>query len=168
MKAVVVYDSLWGNTAAIGKAIAEGIGSDAKALRTDEATAEAIAGADLLVVGSPLLAFSLPTENVRDNIGEQEARGAHPPALGQPSIRSWLESLPDGNGRAAAFETRIWWSPGSAAKTILNSLEDKGYTPVPEAQKFIVKGKYGPMKDGEIERARQWGAELASSLNIKD
>ncbi len=163
MKAVVVYDSLWGNTAAIGKAIAEGIGPDALALRTDEATADVITGADLLVVGSPLIAFSLPTEKVRDDIKRQEAGGAHPPSLGQPSIRTWLDSLPSGKGRAAAFETRIWWSPGSASKAILKNLEEKGYSPASEPHKFIVKGKYGPMKDGEIERARAWGKKLASS-----
>ncbi len=163
MKAVVVYDSLWGNTAAIGKAIAEGIGPDAKALRTDEATAEAIAGADLLVVGSPLIAFSLPTEKVRDDIGKNETGGANPPDISHPSVRAWLEALPPGKGRAAAFETRIWWSPGSAAKAILKQLEDKGYASAAEPEKFIVKGKPGPLKDGEIERARTWGKELASS-----
>ena len=39
MKAVVVYESLWGNTAAVARAIAAGIGPDARALSTSEATA---------------------------------------------------------------------------------------------------------------------------------
>jgi flavodoxin len=49
MKAVVVYESLWGNTASIARAIAEGIGGGTKALSTAEATPETCAGADLIV-----------------------------------------------------------------------------------------------------------------------
>jgi hypothetical protein len=78
-------------------------------------------------------------------------------------MRSWLEKLPRGTGRSASFETRIWWSPGSASKTILGLLEGAGYSPVAKAQRFIVTGKYGPLRDGELERARAWGAELARS-----
>lgn len=76
-------------------------------------------------------------------------------------MRSWLEGLPQGHGRAAAFETRIWWSPGSAAKKILRQLEHLGYNLVDKAQRFIVKDKIGPLREGEIERARLWGAALA-------
>lgn len=164
MKAVVVYESLWGNTAAIAKAIAEGIGPGVKALTTDEATANAIAGANLIVAGSPLLGFSLPTDKIRADIGKNEGSRDNPPDLAHPSIRSWLDALPAGNGRAAAFETRIWWSPGSAAKKILKKLENSGYKGSAAPEKFIVTGKYGPLKEGELERARAWGAELATSL----
>jgi flavorubredoxin len=164
MKAIVVYESLWGNTAAVAKAIAEGIGAGTKALATDEATAETIAGADLIVAGAPLLGFSLPTEAMHENIAKTETNKEHLPDLSHPTIKSWLDALPKGQGRAAAFETRIWWSPGSAAKAILKNLQNKGYSPVAETHKFIVKGKYGPLKNGELERAREWGKELADSL----
>ena len=105
MKAIVVYESHWGNTATIARAIAEGIGPEARALSTAEATGEAIAGADLIVAGAPLLGFSLPTESMvkglASNIG-----GNPTPDLSHPSMRSWLEALPKGAGRAAGFETR--------------------------------------------------------------
>ena len=45
MKTVVVYESLWGNTARIARAVAEGIGPEARALSTAEATHAAVAGA---------------------------------------------------------------------------------------------------------------------------
>lgn len=48
MKAVLVYESLWGNTAAIARAVAKGIGPEPTALTTGEASAEAIAGANLV------------------------------------------------------------------------------------------------------------------------
>ena len=58
------------------------------------------------------------------------------------------------------LRTRIWWSPGSAAKTILGELGKLGYQPI-GAEKFIVKDRYGPLKEGELERAKKWGEELA-------
>ena len=119
MKAVVVYDSLWGNTASVARAIADGIGSEARALPTDAADAEALTGGDLVVAGSPVHAFSLPREEMREGLAakpDPEAPG--PPDLSHPSMRAWLESLPPGQGRAAAFETRVWWSPRGATGDI--------------------------------------------------
>jgi flavodoxin len=161
MKAIVVYESHWGNTAAVARAIAEGIGPEAQALSTAEAKGEALTGVDLIVAGSPLLGFSLPTDAMRDNIRNQPNNPA--PDLSSPSMRSWLETVPKQQGRSAAFETRIWWSPGSAAKAILASLEGAGYRAA-KAERFIVTGKYGPLKAGELERAKAWGAELATMV----
>ena len=166
MKAIVVYESHWGNTAAIARAIAEGIGLEARAMSTAEATREVIAGADLIVAGAPLLGFSLPTESMLQGLAGNAGRDPTPPDLSRPSMRAWLDALPQGSGRAAAFETRIWWSPGSAAKAILKRLEALGYRPVAKAQRFIVQGKYGPLRAGELQRAKAWGAELAQAMSI--
>lgn len=164
MKAIVVYESHWGNTAAVARVIAEGIGPEARVLATDEATGAVVADVDLIVAGSPLLGFSLPTENMLKGMATNAAKDPTPPDLSHPSMRSWLEALPHGRGRAAAFETRIWWSPGSAAKAILKQLEALGYRPVGKGERFIVEGKYGPLRAGELERARAWGAELAQGM----
>ena len=166
MKAIVVYESHWGNTAAIARAIAEGIGPEARALSTAEATSAAIAGADLVVAGAPLLGFSLPTEGMLKGIASNAGKDPVAPDLSHPAMRSWLDALPKGGGRAAAFETRIWWSPGSAAKAILGRLEAAGYRPAAAAQRFIVKGKYGPLRDGELARAKAWGAALAQAMRV--
>ncbi len=162
MKAVVVYESLWGNTEAIARAVAEGLGAGAVALHTGQAGPDAVAGADLIVAGAPLLGFALPTEDMRESVRKNAA--APPADLANPSMRSWLEAVPGGAGRCAGFETRIWWSPGSAAKTIAESLGAKGYAQACEPHKFVVKGKYGPLKDGELDKARAWGAELAQAV----
>ena len=164
MKAIVVYESHWGNTAAVARAIAEGIGPKAVAMSTAEASADQIAGAGLIVAGSPLLGFSLPTESMVKSLGANQAKDPTPPDLSHPAMRTWLEGLARGSGRAAAFETRIWWSPGSAAKAILRLLEGAGYRAAAKPEKFIVQGKYGPLREGELERAKQWGAELARSM----
>jgi len=164
MKAIVVFESHWGNTAAVARAIAEGIGPDARVLATDEATGAAIADVDLIVAGSPLLGFALPTEDMLKGIAANAGKDPTPPDLSHPSMRSWLEALPAGSGRAAAFETRIWWSPGSAAKAILKRLEALGYHPRDKGERFVVEGKYGPLRAGELERAKAWGAELAQGI----
>jgi flavodoxin len=164
MKAVVVYESLWGNTAAIAQAIAEGIGADTRAVPTDAASTRELAGADLVVAGSPVLAFSLPTDAMRDSVAKSEAHAPTPPDLAHPSMRSWLDALPAGSGRAAAFETRIWWSPRGATGEIEKRLERAGYRLITKGQKFVVKDKYGPLRDGEVERARRWGRQLAEAI----
>jgi hypothetical protein len=164
MQAIVVYESLWGNTAAIARAIAEGLGSGAQAFTTDQVAGEKIATADLIVAGAPILGFKLPDEKMRANIGANPGKAPRPPDLAHPSMRAWLATLPQGHACAATFETRIWWSPGSAAGTISHMLEGLGYLSIAKPQRFIVQGTYGPLREGELERARQWGAELAQTL----
>ncbi len=164
MKAFVVYESHWGNTAAIARAIAEGFGSEAQTLTTDEASGAAIAGADLIVAGAPVVAFRLPTEDMRDKLGADPGQAPTPPDLSHPSMRSWLEALPKGHGQSAAFETRIRWSPGGSTGAIERGLERAGHHILAKAQRFIVSGTYGPLRDGELERARLWGVELAQAM----
>jgi hypothetical protein len=164
MRAIVVYESHWGNTAAVARAIAEGIGPEALSMTTEEATGEVVAGADLIVAGSPLLGFALPTEGMLKNLAAGAANDPTPPDLSHPGMRMWLDALPPGHGRAAAFETRVWWSPGSAAKAILKRLGARGYTVLDKVQKFIVEGKYGPLRAGELERAKAWGAALTQAM----
>jgi hypothetical protein len=62
--------------------------------------------------------------------------------------------------RAAAFETGFKLSPGGSAGKILKMLAEMGYEPIAKKQRFLVKGSYGPVKDGELDRAKAWGAEL--------
>ena len=169
MKAIVVYESYWGNTASVAQAIAEGLGEGAKAMSTAEAKAEALAGVGLIVAGSPIVAFSLPSEKTRNDMAAKpDKKAPSPPDLSHPSIRTWLVALPQagasGGGaavRAAAFETGFKLSPGGSAGKILRMLEEKGYQPAAKKQRFLVKTSYGPMKEGELDRAKAWGAELA-------
>lgn len=164
MKAIVVYESYWGNTAAVARAIAEGIGSEARAMSTAEAAGEALAGVDLIVAGSPIVAFALPTERTRRDMAAKPGKAPSPPDLSHPSMRSWLEGLPaKAGGRGAAFETGFKLSPGGSAAAILRLLAKKGYSPAAKKQRFIVKGSFGPLKEGELDRARSWGSDLRKS-----
>jgi hypothetical protein len=165
MKGIVVYESHWGNTEAVARAIAEGIGPDAKVLTTDEATDDVVAAADLVVAGAPVIAFGLASDRARAGMANDPGKAPTPPDLSHPSMRSWLAHLPAGKAPAAAFETRIWWSPRGATSTIEGSLKRAGYrTGVAKAGRFVVQDTYGPLREGELERARQWGSELAASV----
>ena len=168
MKAVVVYESHWGNTAAVARAVAEGLGPEVCALTTDEATGSAISDADLIVAGAPVIAFRLASEKMRASIANDGGKAPAPADLSHPSMRTWLKDLPLGHGRSAAFETRIWWSPRGATGDIERGLQGAGYAPFAKAGRFVVTGTYGPLKDGELDRARDWGAELAASMKAVD
>jgi hypothetical protein len=166
MRAIVVYESHWGNTAAVAQAIAEGFGPGAQALTTDQAWGTTIMHADLIVAGAPVIAFGLASDKIRNSLAADSEKAPSPPDLDHPSMRSWLKQLPAGHGRSAAFETRIWWSPRGATGTIDRGLESAGYRAVDKGHRFVVSGTYGPLREGELERAREWGAELARVMAV--
>jgi hypothetical protein len=167
MKAVVVYESHWGNTRAVAEAIAMGLGPDARALPTDAATPEVIATADLVVAGAPVMGFNLPREGPLKQLAG-DPKGPTPPDVSHQLLRTWLDGLETRNAWAAAFETRIWWSLRGATGTIESKLGRAGYRKLAKAERFVVGGAYGPLREGELDRARAWGAELAKALEAKE
>jgi len=166
MKAVVVYESLFGSTAAVARAIAGGIGADARVLTTAEASSEEIAGADLLVAGAPVHTLSLPSAETRKQ-AMGKGPGGRDPDLSHPPMRQWLARLTRGEGLSAAFETRVnaWYGRGAASR-IARRLKRAGYRPAVKPAHFLVGGpRWIPDSDhrlleGETERARRWGEEL--------
>lgn len=164
MKAVVVYESLWGNTAAIAGAIADGLGQGAQALSTANALPEMVADADLVVAGGPVFAFHLSTDHARGSIRAHPDPDAPEPDLSHPCVRAWLEALPVGSGQCAAFDTRVRGPFGKGAPTVAEGLQTKGYELLAPPEGFIVTGKFGPLRDGELDRARHWGEHLRQSM----
>ncbi|MBN2176798.1 MAG: hypothetical protein JW722_03985 [Demequinaceae bacterium] len=173
MKAIVVYQSLWGSTAAVAQAIAEGLGKGAKALSTTEATPEALRGVDLVVAGAPIHAFNLPTkESVESSLDRAVKKGDPSPDVSQMLMRDWLGGLPGGIGAAAAaFDTRVPGPLGhGGASKILKRMDRAGLTPVAKPRGFQVAMrttesiKTGELLDGELDRAREWGRELAAAV----
>jgi hypothetical protein len=164
MRAIVVYESHWGNTKAIAGAIAEGLGQEADCLATDEATPDIVAGADLIVAGAPVLAFGLPKVEMVASL-PTKTDAPRPADVAAATLRTWLAGVPAAHGGVhAAFETAFRWSPGSATSTIDRELDRAGYTRLAKARRFVVTGTYGPLRDGEIDRARTWGRELAAAM----
>ncbi|GAA4067228.1 flavodoxin family protein [Agromyces indicus] len=167
MRALVVYETIWGNTGELARAIAEGLRSSEGVDAVD--VVEAVSAADeidpdvdLVIVGGPTHAFSMTTESTRESARQQGATTI--PARG---IREWLDALapPSSPIAVATFDTRTVKPrlPGSAAKKALKKLVSKGFRPVDHPVTFGVHGYSGPVADGELTRAREWGATLVDA-----
>ncbi|UOE43687.1 flavodoxin family protein [Agromyces larvae] len=163
MRALIVVESIWGNTEAIAVAIGAGMGPGADVVRIDRAPTEFAADLDLLVVGGPTHAFSMSRADTRKAARDQGASKV--PRLG---IREWIGKLgtPPRGTRVATFDTRSVDPrlPGSAAKKAMKRLVKLGFEPLAAAESFGVYGYSGPLEEGEIARAEQWGRTLAGRL----
>ena len=163
MNGIVIYESHWGNTEIVARAIAAGLGPGARAARTDEVSEDDLAAADILVVGAPVIAFGLAREDMRAGLVD-DRKAPKPADVQHPSMRSWLSRVARHGTPFAAFETRIWWSPRGATGDIEKRMTKAGYQPIAKPQRFVVEGTYGPLRDGELHRAREWGSELAATV----
>jgi flavodoxin len=157
MKITIVYDSIFGNTAQVAKAIAVAlrVSHTVRLLTVQDARSADLSDTDLLIVGSPTRGFR-PT----------------------PMILEYVEGLGTiGIGKsAAAFDTRLdletiqppplrWVvdAGGYAVTRIAASLARCGFSVSLDAPGFLVTGTEGPLKTNELERAAAWGLGLASS-----
>ena len=63
MRAVIVYESMYGNTRAVAETVAAELGGSAVSVA--DASADDLAGADLLVVGAPTHAWNMSRPSTR-------------------------------------------------------------------------------------------------------
>jgi flavodoxin len=164
MKALIVYESMFGNTEKIARAVADGLGDGYEVTVAGVATMPSAADMDLLIVGAPTHAFGLSRPSTRQDAVRQGA--AHPDAT-DVGMREYLDVSPMLTGlAAAAFDTRVNmpFLPGSAAHKAHRRLRRLGCRLLGPAESFRVIGTAGPPADGELDRARQWAARLAAQL----
>lgn len=153
MNILIVYDSMYGNTEKIARAMGDALG--AQVLRVGEVKQEQLSHVDALILGSPTQAF-------------------------QPlkPVKAFLKNLPAGalkGVKVAAFDTRMDVQEvgnrlltmlaglfGYAAEPIDSLLVKKGGVQVLKPAGFIVGGKEGPLKEGELERAAAWAKQIKS------
>jgi flavodoxin len=148
MKALIVYDSVHGNTEKIARAIGGAITGEVKVLRAGEVDSSELEKLDLLIVGSPTHA-GRPTKPIQDFLNEAPA-----PAFEGTKV--------------AAFDTRISSRLarifGYAAGRISGSLKRKGGALMVSPEGFFVEGTEGPLKEGEAERAAGWAKKIVESI----
>jgi hypothetical protein len=164
VKALVVYESMFGNTETIARAIADGLGGAGEVTVADVATMPSTAGTDLLVVGAPTHAFGLSRPASREDAARQASIRPGAAAIG---LREYLDVSPTLTGLAAAvFDTKINkpFLPGSAAHRAHRRLRRLGCRLLAPPESFHVAGTTGPLLDGETERARRWATQLAATL----
>jgi hypothetical protein len=164
VRALVVYESMFGNTRTIAEAIAAGLrssGIDVDVVEVGSAPGGPGEDVGLLVVGAPTHALSLSRPESRASAGEQIDGPVLSMGIG---LREWLASLPTGDTLVAAFDTHIDRKvPGAASRAALKRLRRRGYRVAQPAESFFVSDTVGPLVDGEVARAERWGIELAAS-----
>lgn len=175
MRALVVYESMFGNTEEIAKAVAGGLSArlSVDLVEVGAAPITIPDGIDLLVVGGPTHAHGMSKPESRAD----SARRAGDRLVSRGTgIREWLEAVRGGSPKiaTAAFDTRIkgpglLW--GSAAKGAGKELRRLRFRLIVAPQSFLVDGPTGPLFDrlveGEVERARGWGQKLGSKLSAR-
>ena len=146
MKALIIYDSQYGNTEAIAKAIGAGFSGDVKVKKVGDVTPEDIAWSKFFIIGSP-------------------TQGGRP----LPSVKAFIDKLPNDaltGKRLAAFDTRAKGIfPklfGWAADKIEASLKSKSGNPTAAPKGFFVKSTTGPLFEEEQEKATAWAKAIAA------
>jgi len=146
LKALVVYDSVFGNTEKLANALASGLTSgevDVDVVKVDSVKLEELSAVDLLCVGSPTHAWNA-----------------------SKSTKEFLEHLLTVQGlegkKAFAFATKMTSRlSGDAGRKIENKLKDAGLTVARRAYTAIVEGREGPLEEGAEEALKKIGEELA-------
>ena len=163
MRALVVYESMYGNTHVVASLRAA---HDVIVVPGGEATGELLAWADLVIVGGPTHMHKLSTASSRRMAAQAAADQANeleldPDATG-PGLRDWFGTIPPGHVLAAAFDTRINARPaftGRASRGIRKLLKRHGYHVIAAPESFLVTSR-SALLGGEAGRARRWGASL--------
>ena len=148
MKAVIIYDSVYGNTEQIAKAIAGAFNSgDIKILKVREASYEDIEQASMVILGSPT------------NGGKMTA-----------DLRVFVGKIPNAfvtGKKVALFDTRLKTKLvtifGYAAPKLAEIFRGKGAELAAKPEGFLVKATKGPLVEGELERAAAWAKTLNSN-----
>lgn len=149
MNTLIMYDSTFGNTEHLARAMADELAyyGTVRLLRVPEGGAFERGEADVLIVGGP-------TQR-------------HGTSL---AMRAFLESMPRSTLRglaAAAFDTRYHmaeWKSGSAAHRIASRLKRAGALLVVPPKSFFVAEREGPLEQGELERAVQWTEQIYAAF----
>jgi hypothetical protein len=172
MRALVVYESMFGNTRKIAETVAVGIGEHMSVhlVEVSEAPTTLDADIELLVVGGPTHERGMTTAETR---AEAASRSVDHPLVSRGiGLREWLQAVrPAGPATfAAAFDTRIsapMVFTGSAARGYAVLLGEAGFQLVDHTESFHV-GRNAPQEDaldpGEVDRAGKWGRKLAALI----
>ena len=154
MKALIVYDSVYGHTEQIAQAIGTALTNehDVEVVRANEVRDDQLPLIDLLIIGSPTHGGRF-TEAIQDFLNN-------------------ISELALENTKTAAFDTRTSSSGivgvlerkfGRAAIRIANILEKQERILIAEPEGFIVRGRKGPLEEGELKRAENWAKKIEKS-----
>ncbi|GAA2121751.1 flavodoxin family protein [Nocardioides bigeumensis] len=169
-QALVVYESMFGNTERVAQAVADGLresGFEVDVHNVVWAPERLRLGYDLVVLGAPTHAFSLSRHSTRADAVKQGA----PSERTRIGMRDWLLDLSwDGSPPAVAvFDTRatkvrhLRWA---ADRAMISLLRRRGLRPHGSPGVFLVTDVKGPLEPDEITRATTWARTLAETVPV--
>lgn len=148
MKAIVLYDSKYGNTEQVAKGICSGMKevgfSSVECRRGSTVTPEELLSTEIWILGSPTHMGGV-SRNFKQMIkwmGGQDLQGI----------------------RGTAFDTRLENMKGGASQRISEAMIRSGIQMLLDPESFIVKGRKGPLAEGEEARAISFGRRIAGAL----
>ena len=172
MRAVVVYESMYGNTHLVADAIGAGLETafEVSVVPVSQADPAVLDGADLVVAGGPTHVHGMSRASTRKAAAEAADKPASPlnlePDAAGPGLREWFASLGQCPVKAAAFDTRMHAPAaltGRASKGVARLLRAHGFEVIAEPESFLVT-KQDRLEPHETTRAREWGTSLAASI----
>ena len=172
MRAVVVYESMYGNTHLIADAVAEGLRTamDAEVVPVRDATTALANSTDLLIVGGPTHVHGMSRASTRQAAADAAAKPDSDltvdPDADELGLRDWFDGLDKIGLPAAAFDTRLDAPTpitGRASKGIAKRLRQAGCKLVTHPESFMVS-KETQLEPEEEARARRWGERLAGGV----
>jgi hypothetical protein len=174
MRAVVVYESMYGNTRQVAVAIGAGLAPafEVRVVPVGEAGPDILYGVDLLIVGGPTHMHGMSRAATRKAAVEAAAKPgsgltAEPGAAG-PGLREWFGDLGryPATVKAAAFDTRVHGPAaltGQASKAVARRLRAHGFAMIARPESFLVTGQ-GQLEPHEADLAFAWAGKLAKTL----
>lgn len=153
MSVLIVYDSFFGNTEQVARAVGGVFGPDVTLARPADVQPSQLKGLKLLIVGSPTRAFrpSEATQKFLKSLSPGDLNGV------QVAAFDTRISVDDTNSGFLKFMVKIF---GYAAKPIADLLKKSGGSLAVPPEGFFVKDSEGPLKDGELERAASWARSI--------
>lgn len=159
MKAIVIYDSQFGNTEKIALTIRDALSDTAETrlMRASSVAPRDLMAADLLVVGSPTQRFHA-TEPV-----DRFLKGASLHGIRAAAFDTRFD-MNDVDSRTLRLAVKVAGDSAYAAPRIATVLEKAGATMVAAPEGFIVTDTEGPLREGELARAAEWARGLLAAL----
>jgi flavodoxin len=158
MKALVVYDSAYGNTQKVAQAIGAAL-TDAEVRHVDQVKLEDLSGLEYLIVGSPTRKMNF-TEGMRDFLASIPQNGLSSVKVAAFDTRI---SIKDVQSTVSRFAARLFLHR-YAAKPIAEGLKKTGGVEVIAPEGFFVLDTEGPLKAGELERATAWAQQITQKI----
>src|SRR3954447_1266231 len=173
MKALVVYESMYGNTHVVADRIADGMrtGADVTVVPVGDASVDLLDEADLVVVGGPTHVHGMSSDRFRTAAPDAATKSGSVLTMDKSAkgigLRRWLEQLPEGSGRAAAaFDTRMTGLAlvtGRASRSIAKLLTRHGFDVIADPESFLVDHDNRLLAEAST-RAYDWGRLLVTPL----